>query len=216
MGNQLVPHSWTPTIKLYKFLVQEIRNTGAVNHIGKVYDDMELMFQSSKKEEIYELHSDILKTLIMHPSAFSMYNDLSATYVDLAERIFDHLVTNKDNKKLYLRHNSRAEKICSMSMKVLLLENKYEVAVKIFEFCNEERGRMPGALDLEPLTNLMLAVVAEKDIDVGIRIVDYLLAIGSNSAARDCGLKLSKLALTSNNRRTLNAYLKLDPLWVEI
>ena len=35
--NQLVPHSWTPTIKLYKFLVQEIRNTGAVNHIGEEF-----------------------------------------------------------------------------------------------------------------------------------------------------------------------------------
>ena len=44
---------------------------------------------------------------------------------------------------------------------------------------------MPGALDLEPLTNLMLAVVAEKDIDVGIRVSQALFFFLSSDRIRE-------------------------------
>ncbi|XP_023319844.1 protein PTCD3 homolog, mitochondrial [Eurytemora carolleeae] len=214
--NKLAPHTYSPRKDFYIKLLSEIQAKGAVQHLGKIFDDLELCsYGGCNKEGIYEMNSTILRCMDSNPPSTSEFNNLSPTYVNIANRIFKHLELNKASDSLYLRFNTHAAGICTLAVKVLLKEAQFPSALEIFNFCLEEKERMPGQLGDSALTMLLDAAIEEENIEVGLQIVDYLLSVGS-SKARSCGEKLGKQDLSSKHSATLNKYFAHHPKWSNI
>jgi len=214
--NQLTPHTWSPHKDFFMDLLSEINNKSAVHYLGKIFDDLELTDHGgSNKEGMYQMNCQVLRCLIAHPTSKSQYNNLSSTYIDISQRIFNHLDQNKASKGLYLRWNTSAADICSMAMKVQLREGQFEFACKVLEFCAEESGRMPGQLDEDSLVALVEAAVLEENTEVGMKVVDYMLGMGSKKSM-DVALKLTAIGLSEADKRTLNVLFKLENKWVDL
>jgi len=211
--SRITPHIWSPRRDLFNALLMEINTKSAVQYLGKVFDDMELCsYGGSSKKNIYEMNTLVLRCMDAHPAKESEFNNLGQTYSDISKRIFKHLVLNKASDALYLRFNTHAAGICTLAMKLLLLEGEFESSVEILDFCVEEKERMPGQLGEQVLETLLDSAVANENPDVGLQVVDYLVSMNS-TRSRDCGEKLASLPLSPNLRSLINKLFSFDPKW---
>jgi pentatricopeptide repeat domain-containing protein 3 len=214
--NKLTPHTFSPRRDFFAKLLAEIHSKAAVQHLGKIFDDLELgAYGGCNKEGIYEMNTTVLRCMDSNPPTASGFNNLSPTYINIANRIFKHLELNKASDSLYLRFNTHAAGICTLAVRILLREAQFQSGVEIFQFCVDEKERMPGQLGESALTLLLDTALEEEDIDVALQIVDYLLSIGS-SKGRECGEKMGKLDLSSNHKATLNKYFAHDQKWSDL
>jgi len=193
-----------------------INTRAAVQYIGKIYDDLELLqWGETKKESAYEMNMMVLRILENNPSETSEFFNLGQTYVDVAYRIFKHLDMNKANKNMPLRYNTSAAGILSLVIKILLTEGQFEKAQEVFNFCEENKNMMAGQLKDEVLLQLMEDVVDKEIVQTGLEIVEYLLSINS-TRARESGLKLATLKLPNDASETLNKMFAQDQKWKNI
>merc|ERR1711974_51356 len=127
MYYNVTPHLWSPSGQYYKNLLSNIHSHGAVQHLGKVYDDMVLSgFGGSNMETNHELNYQVLQILERNEPSSSEFTGLSEVWANIAKRAFDHLENKKDNRAFGLRFNLSAVKICSLCITVLLREAGWE------------------------------------------------------------------------------------------
>ena len=136
---KVTPHLWSPSGQYYKNLLSAIHSHGAVQHLGKVYDDLVLSgFGGSNKEMNNELNYQVLQILERNEPGSSEFTGLSEVWTNIAKRAFDHLENNKDSRAFGLRFNLSAVKICSLCITVQMREAGWEEAARVFRFCNEQ------------------------------------------------------------------------------
>jgi pentatricopeptide repeat domain-containing protein 3 len=214
--DKLVPNTWSPSSDVFTDILLAMSSKSAVQYIGKLFDDMELLqWGEANKETQYEINTTVLKIIDNNISATSEFSNLGETYADIAHRVFKHLVDNKMKPGLYLRFNTHAAGLCSLAIKILLTEGQFEKCKEVFNFCNEEKDKIPGQLNDEVLVQLVEEAVHQEQAQFGLQIVDYLLSINS-SKARVCGLKLATLKLSHDHSETLNKYFAQDQKWTNI
>jgi len=213
---KLVPQTYSPMGEHFMDILMAINTRAAVQYIGKIYDDLELLqWGETKKESAYEMNMMVLRILENNPSETSEFFNLGQTYVDVAYRIFKHLDMNKANKNMPLRYNTSAAGILSLVIKILLTEGQFEKAQEVFNFCEENKNMMAGQLKDEVLLQLMEDVVDKESVQTGLEIVEYLLSINS-TRARESGLKLATLKLPNDASETLNKMFAQDQKWKNI
>jgi len=214
--DKLVPHTWTPNSDFLMDVLMAINSRSAVQYIGKIYDDMELLqWGEARKEIINELNTTVLKILENNPSSSTEFTNLGETYADIAYRIFKHLEANKFNRAFPLRFNTHAAGICSLAIKILLVESQFEKAAEVFKFCNEEKDKLPGQLTDDVLVKLNKEIVHQEDGQLGLQVVDYLIGMNSPKA-RECGVKLATTNLSHDHKETLNKFFAQDQKWKNI
>jgi len=215
--NKLTPHIWSPNTEFFQHLIAGINTKKCVHYLGKFYDDLELNdWGNTDKEAVYSMNKNVLQIMDSNPSATSEYSNLSETYASVAQRIFEHLRANQADKKLYLRFNKDAATICSLAIKILLIEGKFENACEVFEFCVEEKDKINGNLEDTQLELFMDALIEENNVDKALQVVDYLLSIRSPKA-NTCALNLANsINLSNNHKEVLNKYFSNDQEWVNL
>jgi len=217
MFRKFSPHQWSPKRGFFDKLLMEIHSKGAVQHLGMVFDKMDLMnYGGSSKMGIYELNTLVLECMTANPTETTDLNNISSTYVDIAQRIFDNLQQNKDSSVLRLHVNTMAAGICTQSANILLKEGQVESALKIFEFCAEEKERMPGQLSNEVLRSLLDAAIEVENLNIGLKMVDYMISMNSPFALSSGQKLASSSSLTNYQRDTLNKYFAHDQNWVNV
>jgi len=215
--NKLTPHIWSPNSDFFQHFITAINTRKCVHYLGKIYDDLELNdWGNTDKEGVYSMNKNILQIMDSNPSATSEYSNLSETYANIAHRIFEHLKNNKTDKKLYLRFNQDAATICSLAIKILLIEGKYEMACEVFEFCVEEKEKINGNLEDTQLEKFMDALIEENNVDTALQVVDYLLSIRSPKANTSALNLATSINLSNNHKEVLNKYFSNDQEWVNL
>lgn len=214
--DKIVPHTWSCNSDFFMDILMAINSKSAVQYIGKLYDDMELLqWGEAPKEIAYEINTTVLKILDNNPSHTTEFTNLSDTYADVAFRIFKYMEENKLNRALPLRFNTHAAGMSSLAIKILLAESQFGKASQIFKFCNEEKDKIPGQLSDEILVKLIDEIVQQEEGQLGLEVVDYLIGMNSPKA-RDCGLKLATIDLSRDLKETLNKYFSQDQKWTNI
>eukprot|EP00088_Acartia_fossae_P055076 TRINITY_DN6395_c0_g1_i4.p1 TRINITY_DN6395_c0_g1~~TRINITY_DN6395_c0_g1_i4.p1 ORF type:complete len:673 (-),score=144.76 TRINITY_DN6395_c0_g1_i4:54-2072(-) len=211
--NKLFPHLWTPGADVFEQMLMAINSSSGVNYLGKLYDDMEISeWGKTIKEKVYEINKTVLRIIDKHPSSQSEFQNLGPTYADIAYRIFTHLKVHKNNKMMRLKFNVLAEEICSLALKILLIEDEFSRACEVFEFCNEEKEFIPGRLSDAILVLFMNTTVQNGNIELGMQIVEYMVSFNS-SAALQCAQQLATLNLSQHDKQILNKNFAQDQKW---
>merc|ERR1719402_1428315 len=165
---RVTPHLWSPTGQYYRNLLSALHSHGAVQHLGKVFDDMVLSnYGGSNKETCNELNYQVMRILERNEPSGSEFTGLSEVWTNIANRIFG------------LRFNLSAVKMCSLCITVQLREAGWEEAARTFRFCLEQTTVMPGQLDDPVLKALMEQSVSLKDQELALEIATYAQTMGS-------------------------------------
>ena len=214
---KVTPHIWSPTGQYFKNLLSAIHSHGAVQHLGKVYDDMLLSgFGGSNNEMKNEMNYQVMQMLERNEPGSSEFTGLSEVWTSIAKRVFDHVETNKDNRNFGLRFNLHAVKICSLCITVQLREAGWEEAGRVFRFCHEQSTVMPGQLDDPVLKTLMDQTVVLKDQELAIEIATYAQTMGSQGAIPLALLVNDKFELEPSQKEYLNKLFATDAQWKPI
>ena len=215
--NKLVPHTSTPMYNFYGILLNTIHNTGGLQYLAKVWDDMILSdYGSASKENQYKLTSQMMQILRSNNPANFDLTGLNQVYIDITTKVFAHLVDGKDNKKLFLRFNNTAAGICNDSLFVALREGNFELAASIVKFCVEERNVMPGNLSEESLDSYVKACVSLEEREKVLQAVEYAVDVGSSTALQ-LGLTVTThFQLDGEQRDYLNKLFASYTGWVNI
>ena len=215
--NKLVPHSSTPMYNFYGILLNTIHNTGGLQYLAKVWDDLILSeYGSASKENQYKLTSQMMQILKSNNPANYDLTGLSEVYVNITNKVFAHLVDGKDSKKLFLRFNNAAAGICNDALVVALREGDFELAARIVKFCVEEKNVMPGNLSDESLDSYVKACVSLEEREKVLEVVEYAVDVDS-SAALQLGLTVTEhFQLDSEQRDYLNKLFASHTKWVNI
>jgi len=214
---KVTPHLWCPTGQYYKNLLSNIHSHGAVQHLGKVYDDMVLSgFGGSNMETNHELNYQVLQILERNEPSSSEFTGLSEVWANIAKRAFDHLENKKDNKAFGLRFNLSAAKICSLCITVQLREAGWEEAARVFRFCHEQSTVMPGQLDDPVLKTLMEQTVVLKDQELAIEIATYAQTMGSQGAIALALAVSDGFELGPSQKEYLNKLFATEAQWKPI
>lgn len=214
---KVTPHIWSPTGQYFKNLLSAIHSHGAVQHLGKVYDDMLLSgFGGSNNEMKNEMNYQVMQMLERNEPGSSEFTGLSEVWTSIAKRVFDHVETNKDNRNFGLRFNLHAVKICSLCITVQLREAGWEEAGRVFRFCHEQSTVMPGQLDDPVLKTLMDQTVVLKDQELAIEIATYAQTMGSQGAIPLALLVNDKFELEPSQKEYLNKLFATEAQWKPI
>ena len=214
---KVTPHIWSPTGQYFKNLLSAIHSHGAVQHLGKVYDDMLLSgFGGSNNEMKNEMNYQVMQMLERNEPGSSEFTGLSEVWTSIAKRVFDHVETNKDNRNFGLRFNLHAVKICSLCITVQLREAGWEEAGRVFRFCHEQSTVMPGQLDDPVLKTLMDQTVVLKDQELAIEIATYAQTMGSQGAIPLALLVNDRFELEPSQKEYLNKLFATDAQWKPI
>ena len=214
---KVTPHIWSPTGQYFKNLLSAIHSHGAVQHLGKVYDDMLLSgFGGSNNEMKNEMNYQVMQMLERNEPGSSEFTGLSEVWTSIAKRVFDHVETNKDNRNFGLRFNLHAVKICSLCITVQLREAGWEEAGRVFRFCHEQSTVMPGQLDDPVLKILMDQTVVLKDQELAIEIATYAQTMGSQGAIPLALLVNDKFELEPSQKEYLNKLFATEAQWKPI
>jgi len=215
--NKVCPHLWCPTTSFYKTLLSSILSHGAMNHLGKVYDDLVLSdFAGSGKEANYELNYQVLQILAATDPEGGEFSGLAEVWLDIARRAFNHLEANINNKSFPLRFNTMSPHICNLCAKLNLKLGSYKEAIRVFDFCRDQLVVMPGQLEEENLQQLVQQSVNLADTEKALEVVKY--ALDSNTkAALNMGSQISqKLELTSQQQKYLDKLFANDTQWIPL
>ena len=214
---KVTPHLWSPTGQYYRNLLSALHSHGAVQHLGKVFDDMVLSnYGGSNKETCNELNYQVMQILERNEPSGSEFTGLSEVWTNIAKRIFDHLESNKDNRNFGLRFNLSAVKMCSLCITVQLREAGWEEAARTFRFCLEQTTVMPGQLDDPVLKALMEQSVSLKDQELALEIATYAQTMGSQGAIA-LGLAVSDgFELGPSQKEYLNKLFATEAQWKPI
>lgn len=213
--NQITPHLWAPSTMFYKSLLGSLHSGGAMQHISKVFDDIVFSdYGGSNREGQYEVNLQVLQILQANSPSESQFTGLSEVWVNIASRVFSHLVENKTSKALYLRFNNLAANICSLVVSVMLRESKYEEAVAVFDFCKEEKSVMPGNLSEAALEQLMGFCSRLKDTDKSLEVVEYVLDVNSGLSVKLANSLADECQLSDSQIKLLNKLFASEPSWV--
>ena len=214
---KVTPHIWSPTGQYFKNLLSAIHSHGAVQHLGKVYDDMLLSgFGGSNNEMKNEMNYQVMQMLERNEPGSSEFTGLSEVWTSIAKRVFDHVETNKDNRNFGLRFNLHAVKICSLCITVQLREAGWEEAGRVFRFCHEQSTVMPGQLDDPVLKTLMDQTVVLKDQELAIEIATYAQTMGSQGAIPLALLVNDRFELEPSQKEYLNKLFATEAQWKPI
>ena len=214
---KVTPHIWSPTGQYFKNLLSAIHSHGAVQHLGKVYDDMLLSgFGGSNNEMKNEMNYQVMQMLERNEPGSSEFTGLSEVWTSIAKRVFDHVETNKDNRNFGLRFNLHAVKICSLCITVQLREVGWEEAGRVFRFCHEQSTVMPGQLDDPVLKTLMDQTVVLKDQELAIEIATYAQTMGSQGAIPLALLVNDRFELEPSQKEYLNKLFATEAQWKPI
>jgi len=214
--NKLVPHSYSTTYAFYQSLLNHIHTNGALQYLGKVWDDIVISdYAQSPKTVQYEITHQVMQILKSNdPSLFDI-NGLSEVYLDISKKIFDHLEFNKAEKSLYLRFNTLAPGICDLVVAVSLREGNYALAARVLEFCRQEKTVMAKNLSNDVLSDFVNASVALGEISQAVDAVEYSVDVASSEALK-FGLAVAKADLKDGQRDYLNKLFANNTSWVNI
>jgi hypothetical protein len=214
--NKLVPHTYSPNSAFYQSLLNHIHSNGALQYLGKVWDDIVISdYAQSAKTVQYELTHQIMQILKSNdPSLFDL-NGLSEVYLDISTKIFDHLEVNKAEKSLYLRFNTLAPGICDLVVSVSLRQGNYALAARVLEFCRQEKTVMAKNLSNDVLSVFVDASVALGEISQAVDAVEYSVDVASSEALK-FGLAVAKADLKDGQRDYLNKLFANNTSWVNI
>ena len=212
--NQVTPHLWSPNSNYFKNLLHTIHSHGAINHIGKVYDDLALGdFAGANKETTYDLQQQVLQLLVANPPEASQFEGLGEVWIDIARRIFQYLEASKDNRSFNLRFNLMAANICSMCLQIHLNQANLEDSLKVLRFSAEHSTVMPGQLSDPTLKQLGEQCVALGEAEAALEVVAYSLNMASQTALPLATLSHTSLQLSDSQKEYLNKLFVSDPAW---
>jgi len=214
--NKLVPHTFCPMVKYYQSLLNHLHTNGALQHLSKIWDDIEASdYAASKKESQYMLTHQVMQILKANDPTLFDFTGLSEVWIDISRRVFNHLEENKSMKALYLRFNTLAPSICDLVISVTLREGDFELATRVIQFCKEEKTVMIKSLSNNVLNEYIEASVSLGEIDKAVDTVEYAVDVGSSEALK-YGLILSKIELTNNQKDYLNKLFANNTNWMNI
>lgn len=214
--NKLVPHTFSPMSNYYQSLLNHIHSNGALQYLGKVWDDIEISdYAQSSKSVQYELTHQVMQILKSNDPASFDFTGLSEVYSDISRKVFDHLEANKAEKALYLRFNNLAPGICDLVVAVSLREGNYPLAARVMEFCRQEKAVMAKNLSNDVLSDFIEASVVLGEIARAIDAVEYSVDVASSEALK-FGLVISKTDLKHDQRDYLNKLFANNTSWVNI
>lgn len=214
--NKIVPHSLAPTSTYYISLLNHIHTNGALQHLGKVWDDIEASdYAQSNRATQYDLTYQVMQVLKSNdPSVFD-FTGLSEVYVSISMRVFDHLDNGKDNKALYLRFNNLAPDICNLLVTVTLREGNYQLASKILDFCKEQKTVMAKNLSNEVLSDFINASVSMSELDKAVQAVEYSVDVASSDALK-YGLVVANAGPNHDQKDYLNKLFSTNSGWLNL
>lgn len=216
--SRITPHTWAPGRDFYGRLLEEIKNRGAVQYLGKVFDDIELgNYGGANKESQYEMNQLVLRIMEANEPAKSEFKNLSDTWVNITQRIVRHLILNKTSKAMYIRFNTAAAGILSSAINILLREGQYEAACAPFDLAVEEKQRMPGQLTDQALAAFLDGSIEAEDVDRCVSVVEYAADMNCGPLALSMALRLAGLPqLSRRHRDLLNKILVNEPQWAPL
>jgi len=214
--NKLVPHTFSPSSTYYQSLLNHIHSNGALQYLGKVWDDLEVSdYAQSSKTVQYELTHQVMQILKSNDPSLFDFTGLSDVYINISTRIFEHLEVNKAEKALYLRFNNLAPSICDLVVAVSLREGNYNLAARVVEFCRQEKTVMAKNLSNDVLSDFIEASVTLGQISKAVEAVEYSVDVGSSDALK-FGLSVSKTDLKHDQKDYLNKLFANNTGWVNI
>eukprot|EP00092_Neocalanus_flemingeri_P030928 GFUD01033590.1.p1 GENE.GFUD01033590.1~~GFUD01033590.1.p1 ORF type:complete len:656 (+),score=179.52 GFUD01033590.1:65-2032(+) len=214
--NKITPHSFSPMFSYYQILMNHLHANGALQHLGKVWDDIVISnYAAANKENQYVLTHQVMQILKANDPAMSDFTGLSDVWVDIARKVFNHLEEGKSNKALYLRFNTLAPDICDLVVAVALREGNYELGAKVVDFCREEKTVMTKSLSEGVLGDFINASVALGEKDKAVGAVEYSVDVGSSQAVQ-VGLVVAGTDMRADQRDYLNKLFTSHTGWVNI
>ena len=215
--NKMVPHTTTPMYNFYQIMLNHLHSSGALQYLGKVWDDVVLSdYGSASAENQYKLTSQVMQVLKSNDPAQHDLTGLKEVWIDIATKVFNHLVEGKNNRRLYLRFNNSAAPICTDCVLVALREGNFELAAKVVKFCVEEKNVMPSSVSEEALQSFARACVDLEEKEKVMETVEYAVDISAKSALQ-LGLMVTKeLELDTEQKDYLNKLFASHTEWVNI
>jgi len=214
--NKMVPHTFSPMFSYYQILMNHLHTNGALQYLGKVWDDiMASDYASANKENQYALTYQVMQILKANDPALFDFTGLSEVWVDIARKVFNHLEDGKAQKGLYLRFNNLAPNICDLVVVVALREGNYELAARVVDFCREEKSVMAKNLSDDVLADFINASVALGETEKAIESVEYSVDVGSSQAVK-VGLLVAGIDLRTDQKDYLNKLFASHTEWAVI
>ena len=215
--NDIVPHTCSPMYNIYTILLNLVHTNGAIQHLPKIWEDLVVSnFGAANFENTYILTNQMMQVMKANdPSHFDL-TGMSEVYLSISSQIFQHLESNKANKKLYLRFNTLASTICDNVMAVALREGNFDLANKVLKFCVEEKNVMPGYVQNDTLEKYIDVCIDLSETERAMEAVEYCVDIKSTEALKN-GLKIvEKFELQEDQKDYLNKLFATYSEWSNI
>jgi len=214
--NKMVPNTFTPRFPYYEMMMNHLHSNGALPYLSKIWDDIVASeYASADMATQNVLINQVLQILKANDTSSFDFTGLSEQWLDITKKCFDHVVNQKDSRKLHLRFNTLAPNICDLIVSVALREGSYALAVSAVEFCIQEKTVMTGNLSDGVLSDFINSSCVMNETDKAVETVEYAVDVGSSKAVQ-LGLMVAKLELREDQRIHLNKVFNTHTKWVNI